>query len=125
MRNWGKRYKVSGPLRLGRRLRLQLEKVAPRRRKESVDAQYLRIHLRLTCCVAGGFIVSAAVSYQFLAGSAWHAYADTIGKYVIFLCLCFWIALVFEAALTWGAWSYKRVIEATNAKYGRERKKHG
>lgn len=71
----------------------------------------VRRHVRVTILAAVVFVTSTAFSIPFLRGNPWNAYVDTIGKYVLFICLCAFLFLLFEAGFTWVLWSTKRDID--------------
>jgi hypothetical protein len=84
-----------------------LELVASSARMTDAAAS-LRKHLYWTVIAAVGFLLSFGLVIPFFKGNAWHGYWNSVGQYVLLLCLLFFIALIFEAGFTWVSWSTKR-----------------
>jgi hypothetical protein len=81
----------------------------PRTAKRGGDAAAaVRRHKRWTLFAGIGFLATAGLVVLFFKGFPLHAYWDAAGQYLLLLCLCFFIAMVFEAAFTWVLWSSRR-----------------
>lgn len=83
----------------------------PRVKRRSDSAAIVRRYVRRTIIVAVLFIVSLGFSVPFLKGNPWNQYVDTIGKYVLFLCFCMYMLLLFGAGFTYVLWSRKRAFD--------------
>jgi hypothetical protein len=70
----------------------------------------IKKHRRWTIIAGVGFLALGALVIPFFKGNALHGYWDRAGKYLLLLCLLFFIALVFEAGFTWVLWSAKQDI---------------
>jgi hypothetical protein len=82
----------------------------PSRRTDS--AAVVRRHVKRTIVVATAFFISLILSVPFLEGNRWNRYVDTIGKYVLFFCLCTFLLLLFQAGFTYVLWSSKRAFDS-------------
>jgi len=51
------------------------------------------------------------LSVPFLKGNPFNRYVDTIGKYILFFCLCVFLLLLFQAGFTYVLWSSKRAFD--------------
>jgi hypothetical protein len=71
----------------------------------------IRRHQRWTIIAGTGFLVTAGMTVPFFKGNALHDSWGSVGNYVLLLCLCFFIAFIFEAGFTWVLWSTKRDID--------------
>ena len=89
--------------------RLEVMPTHPIRRTDS--ARVVRRHLQWTILVAVAFVVSLGLSVPFLKGDPWNQYVDTIGKYILFFCLCMFLLLLFQAGFTYMLWSSKRAFD--------------
>lgn len=86
--------------------------VAPKPLETRTDSDaVVRRFVRWTILAAVAFFVDLCLSIPFLKGNPWNQYVDTIGKYVLFLCLCMFLLLVFLAGFTYVLWSSKRAFD--------------
>jgi hypothetical protein len=81
----------------------------PERRKDPQAS--IRKHRRWAIVAGAGFLVSGVAVVPFFKGNALDGYWESVGQYLLLLCLLFFIALVFEAGFTWVLWSTKREID--------------
>ena len=88
-----------------------LDVVPARPCRQSDAAVSIRRHKRLAILAALAFAASAAFSVPFLRRNPWNGYVNTIGKSVMFTCLCAFVLMVFEAGFTWVLWATKRDID--------------
>jgi len=86
----------------------RLEVVADRRRSRADPAASLRRYLRWTAYVGAGIVATIALLVPFLQGNPLHEYADSIGKYVMFVFKILWILFFWLAGMSWVYWSYLR-----------------
>jgi len=110
---WGLSLKARGPLFEMLPSRLNVLSTHPNQRTDS--AAIIRRFVRRTILAAVAFIVSLCLSVPFLKGNPWNQYVDTIGKYVLFLCLCMFLLLLFLAGFTYVLWSSKRAFDKIEA----------
>ncbi len=110
---WGLSLKARGPLFEILPRRLDLLSTHPNRRTDS--AAIIRRFVRRTILASVAFIVSLCLSVPFLKGNPWNQYVDTIGKYVLFLCLCMFLLLLFLAGFTYVLWYSKRAFDKIEA----------
>ena len=76
--------------------------LCPRARPARRDsAAVVRRCVSLTIVVAVVFAVNLGLAIPFLKGNPWNQYVDTIGKYILFLCLCMFLLFVFLAGFTY------------------------
>ncbi len=106
---WGLSLKARGPLFEMLPRRLDVPPTHPNRRTDS--AAIVRRFARWTILAAVAFIVNLCLSVPFLKGNPWNQYVDTIGKYVLFLCLCMFLLLVFLAGFPYVLWASKRAFD--------------
>jgi len=71
----------------------------------------IRKHRRWTIVAGIGFLVTAALVVPFFKGNAWYEYWNSVGEYLLLLCLLFFIAFIFEAGFSWVLWSAKRDVD--------------
>jgi hypothetical protein len=77
----------------------------------------VRGHQRWIVGLAGAFLLSALLSLPFFAGMPWHAHWKEIGEPVLTVCLILWLALLFEAGMTWVFWSCVRDVRRVERMY--------
>ncbi len=78
----------------------------------------VRRHVRRAVLLALAFLISLALSIPFLYGNQWHSYADGIGTYVMFLCLCLLILTSLQGVTAYALWRYKRDMDRIDRTYG-------
>lgn len=71
----------------------------------------LHHHRRLTIYAGVGFVVSLVLLVPFLNHNALNKYWNGAGKYVLLLCMGFFVAFIFKAGTTYAYWSYLRDID--------------
>jgi hypothetical protein len=85
--------------------------IAPQPNSERGPRESLRIHFRrvilLGSCLAGALILLV----PFLNDYPLNRYWDTVGKYVLVVCMVLFVLLAFEAVTTSVYWEYLRDIE--------------
>lgn len=103
---------------LSQRTRTQLFKILPRRLAAAsppdsrIDsAALVRRHTRWTILAGIGFVIAAAAVVPFLAGFPLHNDWNSGGKYVLLLCIGFFILFVFEAGFTYLLSYSKRALD--------------
>jgi hypothetical protein len=104
---------------LSQKRRTQLFKILPRRLAAAspppdsrIDSAVLvRRHTRWTILAGSGFVVAAAAVVPFLAGFPLHNDWNSAGKYVLVLCIGFFILFVFEAGFTYLLSYSKRALD--------------
>ncbi len=104
---------------LSQKTRTQLFRVLPRRlavasppSDSRIDsAALVRRHTRWTILAGIGFVIAAAAVVPFLAGFPLHNDWNTGGKYVLLLCIGFFILFVFEAGFTYLLSYSRRALE--------------
>jgi hypothetical protein len=84
-------------------------------------AAVVRRNTKRAVVVGAAFIVILGFSIPFLKGNPWNRYADSIGKYVLFLCLYLFLLALLQGSIAYALWSYKRTLD----KIGRAEKLHG
>jgi len=90
----------------------RLQVMAPERsRRSDSAAAAIRKHQRGALFSGIAFLLTAALVIPFFKGNVWHEYWNSLGQYLLLLCLVFFIASVFEAGFTWVLWSSKREID--------------
>ena len=72
----------------------------PTRIGRTDNAAAVRRFAQYTTIVAGAFLVNLALSIPFLHGNRWNRYIDAIGKYVLLVCLCTFLLLLFLGGFT-------------------------
>jgi hypothetical protein len=85
--------------------------------RQSGPAVSMRRHRRWTIYAGVGFAVTSALLVPFLDENPLNKYWNVGGKYLLLLCMCFFLALIFEAAITWICWSYLRDSARTEKKF--------
>ncbi len=106
---WGLSLKARGPLFEILPRRLDVVPSRPASRRDS--AAVVRRCVSLTIVVAVVFAVNLGLAIPFLKGNPWNQYVDTIGKYILFLCLCMFLLFVFLAGFTYVLWSSKKAFD--------------
>ena len=107
---------------LPRRLEVQAPPSSPR---PPSLADSVRKHLRWTVAAGCGFLVMGGLAAPFFKGYPLYGYRNTVGRYVLLLCLLFFIAFVFESGFTWVLWSAKRDIEKIEGRRSRGHRLRG
>lgn len=79
--------------------------------KRTDSTAVVRRHVRWTILCGIGFAVTAAAVTPFLAGFPLHDYWNSAGKYLLLLCMGFFIVFIFEAGFTYVLWSSKRAFD--------------
>ena len=79
--------------------------------------EYVRRHVRWTIRWGVAFILNVCLITPFFAGMPWHDYWHSIGNPLLFLCLCIFIALIFEAGWTFTHWQALREFRRSEWSY--------
>jgi hypothetical protein len=71
----------------------------------------LRKHLRRTALAGAGLVATVTAVVPFLGGYPLHEYWDTVGRYVLIVCMASLLLFGAQAGFTLLLWSNKRIIE--------------
>jgi hypothetical protein len=94
----------------------------PRIPTQAESAAVVRRHAVRTLCLAVGFVLTALFSVPFLNDNRWHPYADDVGRYVLLACLIFFMLFLFQGAIAWALWSYRRDIAKIDDRLSRHKR---
>jgi energy-coupling factor transporter transmembrane protein EcfT len=67
--------------------------------------------MRWTIFSGIGFAMTVTAVSPFLAGFPLHDYWNSAGKYLLLLCMGFFVVFIFEAGFTYVLWSRKRAFD--------------
>jgi hypothetical protein len=104
---------------LARVLPARLHAVESRIPTAAEGAAVVRRHVFRTIYLAAAFLLTLAFSVPFVNDNRWHAYADSVGQYVIVACLIFFIVFLLQGTVAWALWSYKRKNDKIDASLSR------
>jgi len=100
----------------------RLYTVEPRIPTKAEGAAVVRRHVMRAIYLAAAFVVTFAFSIPFVNDNRWHAYADSVGRYVLLACLIFLMLFLLQGTAAWALWSYKRESDKIDDRLSRHQR---
>ncbi|MGI9101776.1 MAG: hypothetical protein ACR2IF_04955 [Terriglobales bacterium] len=97
-------------------LRSQLNITCYRPKPRNDATRVIRGYVSRAVLAGVGFLLMAAAVVPFLAGFPLHVYWDTAGKYVLVLCMAWYLFFIFEAGFAYAVWRTKADLDSGEGK---------
>jgi hypothetical protein len=109
---------------LSRVLPARLYAVGSRMPTAAQATAVVRRHVMRTIYLAAAFLLTLTFSVPFVNDNRWHAYADSVGRYVMLACLILLMLFLLQGTAAWALWSYKRKMDKIDDSLSRHERQY-